>query len=133
MNKVNLNEQINKLRTSKKMTLATLAERLGVTTSTVAAYENGSRNPSFDVLVKIAQIFNVTIDNLIGYTNRDLIDVSGLSLSQRDNVQNLIATYKKFNLLLTKDFGLDESKMELELEPYLNSDFEKFKESVKKK
>lgn len=113
MNKITLSEQIRKLRTSKKMTLAALAERLGVTTSTVAAYENGSRNPSFDVLITIARIFNVTVDNLLGYTNKDYIDVSELSLTQRDNVQSLISTYRKFNVLVVEMFDIDGNEEEL--------------------
>jgi len=92
-----LGEQIRKLRMSKKYTLALMADRLGVTTSAVASYENGSRNPSFDVLMKIARIFNVTVDTLLGGNDEDLINVSGLLPEQRDNVQNLISTYTQFN------------------------------------
>lgn len=113
MNNVTLSGQIRKLRTAKKMTLAVLAERLGVTTSTVAAYENGSRNPSFDVLITIARIFNVTVDNLLGYTNKDYIDVSELSLTQRDNVQSLITTYRKFNALIVEMFDIEGTEEEL--------------------
>lgn len=132
----NLNEQIKNLRMSRKLTLASLAEKLGVTTSAVAAYENGKRNPSFEVLIKLAQVFNVTIDNLLGYSDKDLIDVSGLSFSQRDSVESLISTYKKLNLLVVERFGfdnnLDKDKIILEkVEGYLNSDFEKFVEVLK--
>ena len=92
-------EQIRKLRNAKKITLAVMAERLGVTTSAVAAYEGGSRKPSFEMLVKIARLFNVTIDNLLGYSNKDLMDVSGLTTNQRETVQNTVAMYQMFNKL----------------------------------
>ena len=107
MNKPNLGEQIRKLRLSKKYTLAVMANRLGVTTSAVAAYENGSRNPSFDVLLKIARMFNVTADNLLGHSSKDYIDISGLCSAQRDSVESLVSTYRKFNALVAGMLGME--------------------------
>ena len=43
-----------------------MAEILGVSTQTIANYENGHRAPNFDTLLKIADYFNVTVDYLIG-------------------------------------------------------------------
>lgn len=130
MNNTNLSEQIRKLRESKKMTLAVMAERLGVTTSAISAYENGTRNPSFDVLVKIARIFNVTVDNLL-YTDKDLIDVSGLTVQQRENIQDMIITYKKLNMLVSETFELKGS--DIDMSYYLSNDYDTFKECLKKK
>lgn len=132
MDKIILSERIKELRLSKKMTLAILAERLGITVSAVAAYENGTRNPSFDVLIKIAQIFNVTIDNLLGYTNKDLIDVSELIPIQRENIENLISVYKKFNILLKVTFPSDKNGMG-KLEYLMKSDIEKFRDVIEGK
>ena len=105
MKNTTLGEQIKKLRTARNLTLNALAKRLDVTTSTVAAYENGTRNPSFDVLIKIASLFNVTVDNLLGYTNKDLIDVTELTNEQRDVVQSMIEAYKRNNFLEDKFFN----------------------------
>ena len=107
MGKTTLGEQIRKFRLSKKYTLAVMAERLGVTTSAIAAYENGSRNPSFDILIKIARMFNVTIDNLLGYSSKDYIDLSGLCMAQRESVLNIIDFCKKFNALMVEILGLE--------------------------
>jgi len=108
MGKITLGEQIRKFRLSKKYTLAVMAERLGVTTTAVAAYENGSRKPSFDTLIKIARMFNVTIDNLLGYSSKDYIDISGLCMAQRESVLNAIDFFKKFNTLTVKILDLDK-------------------------
>lgn len=129
MNKNTLPEQIKKLRASKKMTLAVMAERIGVTTSAIAAYENGNRTPSLDVLVKIARLFNVTTDNLLGCTNKDLIDLSDLCFTQRENIRSLILTYRKFNVLATRAFsetrfsGMGELD---DIESYLSESFDSF-------
>lgn len=127
-NNVKLAEQIKKLRQSKKMTLAVMAERLGVTTSAVAAYENGSRNPSFDVLITIARIFNVTVDNLLGDTNKDFIDVSGLIPEQRDYVEILISTFQKFNMLLDETMEVKNSHKHFG--SYFDSNAEDLKEQI---
>ncbi|WP_276691198.1 YopX family protein [Acidaminococcus massiliensis] len=42
------------------------ATRLGLSYSTYVAYENTDREPRFDVLIKIADILNVSIDELLG-------------------------------------------------------------------
>ena len=63
------------------------ASRINVAKSTVSAYENGTRLPSYDVLVKISELFHVTIDNLLGRSNSYVIDVSGLTPKQRSTIQ----------------------------------------------
>ena len=97
MHKKELGNQIWRFRNANKMTLAVMSERIGVTKSAIAAYENGSRTPSVDVLIKIARLFHVTTDNLLGHTNRDLIDVTELSPEQRSSVQEMISSYEKYN------------------------------------
>ena len=54
-----MGKRIKELRTNAKFTQKELADRLGVTKSTITAYENDSRTPSYDVLIKIARVFNV--------------------------------------------------------------------------
>ena len=100
MHENDLGNQIRQLRNGKKMTLAVMSERIGVTTSAIAAYENGSRTPSVDVLVRIARMFHVTIDHLLGYTGRDMVDVTDLSAEQRSSVLEMIGAYKKCNEMM---------------------------------
>jgi transcriptional regulator with XRE-family HTH domain len=61
---VDIGNKIKELRTEQKMTQSDLAERLGVTKSSISSYENGSRLPSYDILLKIARIFKVSTDIL---------------------------------------------------------------------
>lgn len=51
-------------RVSKNITQTELAERLGVSQSAVALWENGGAMPSSDKLPALAKIFECTIDEL---------------------------------------------------------------------
>lgn len=59
-------QRIKQLRVKSGMTQHQLAERLGVSTSTVGMYESGRRSPDNEMLVKIGSVFSVTIDSLLG-------------------------------------------------------------------
>ena len=52
-----IGERIKELRKNSRYTQTELANLLGITKSTVAAYENDSRLPSYDVLVRMARVF----------------------------------------------------------------------------
>ncbi|MCM1056452.1 MAG: helix-turn-helix domain-containing protein [Firmicutes bacterium] len=82
-------------RLGEKMTQAQLAAKLGLTKSVISAYETGLRLPSYDVLIHIARIFNVSTDFLLGMENKQEIDLSGLSQEEIDALKNLIKAMKK--------------------------------------
>ena len=54
------------LRTDKHLSQQELATRLGISKSAVSMYEQGRREPDFDILNKIADIFQVDADYLLG-------------------------------------------------------------------
>ncbi|OUP62987.1 DNA-binding protein [Pseudoflavonifractor sp. An176] len=94
-----LGEKIKEYRTSIKMTQQDFAYRLGVTGASVSAYENGTRTPSFDVLVRIANILGVTTDDLLGRkkSHKITIDVTDLTNEQRKVIQDLIRIFSQEN------------------------------------
>ena len=56
------------LRTERQLSQLELATRLGISKSAVSMYEQGRREPDFDILNKIADIFQVDVDYLLGRT-----------------------------------------------------------------
>ena len=58
-------ERVAKLRLKKGLSQIELATRLNIAKSTLAMYETNKREPSFEVVERIAQFFNVTTDYLI--------------------------------------------------------------------
>ena len=58
--------RIAKLRNSKKLTQQQLADLLGLTRGRINNYEQGTREPDYETLEKIADFFNTTTDYLLG-------------------------------------------------------------------
>ena len=96
---IDIGARIKDLRNARRMTQAEFAERINVTKSTVSAYENGTRFPSYDVLIRIARLFKVSTDNLLGYSEKSVVDVTGLTRKQINVIQDVVITYKRHNLL----------------------------------
>ena len=57
-------ERIKKLRQERNWTQATLAEKMGIHQKQISAYERGVNLPSTDILIKLAESFDVTLDYL---------------------------------------------------------------------
>ena len=62
---MNLGEHIYKLRTAKNLSQEDLASALEVSRQSVSKWENNSAVPELDKLVKMADIFGVTLDELV--------------------------------------------------------------------
>lgn len=60
-----LSKRIVKLRQIIGISQAELAKLLCISTSTEGMYEQGRRTPSLDILVKMSEIFGVSLDYLI--------------------------------------------------------------------
>ncbi|MGF9726960.1 helix-turn-helix domain-containing protein [Bacillus safensis] len=59
-------KRITTLRKKAGLTQVELAKKLNVTRSALSQYELGTREPNYDLLLKIADFFEVTVDYLIG-------------------------------------------------------------------
>ncbi len=59
-----ISERIRLLRQERKWTQAELAEHLGIHQKQVSAYERDVNLPSTDILIKIAEVFDVSLDYL---------------------------------------------------------------------
>ncbi len=91
--------RIKELRNENRLTQKELAEKVGVTKSTIAAYENDTRLPSYEVLIKLANVFKVSIDSLLLNRSELIIDAHGLSLEQIELLEAIIANFRRCNAL----------------------------------
>ncbi len=62
---MNLGENIYRLRTERNLSQGDLADALDVSRQSVSKWENNSAVPELEKLMKMAQIFDVTIDELV--------------------------------------------------------------------
>ncbi len=60
-----LNNNVKYLRKKANMTQPSLAQKLGVGKSTLANFESGQINTSLEVLDKLHDIFNISLDDLV--------------------------------------------------------------------
>ena len=85
-----MGEKIKSLRIEKKLTQKQVADRIGLAISAVSSYESGARYPSYDVLAKLARIFHVSTDYLLGMTDTRNVDVTGLNDNEIELVSQLV-------------------------------------------
>lgn len=62
---MNFSKTLKKLRKQQKISQEKLANILQVSRSTVAMWENNSNEPDINTLIKIANLFNTTLDELV--------------------------------------------------------------------
>ena len=61
--------RLKELRKEIKYTQRDVANHLGITQPAYANYENGSRQADYDTLNKLADLFNVSVDYILGRTD----------------------------------------------------------------
>ncbi len=76
-----ISDKIKRLREQNELTQSELAKILGVTRSSVNAWEMGISSPSTQYIVELATIFKVSTDFLLGLNSSYSVNVSGLSES----------------------------------------------------
>lgn len=58
-------DNLKRLRTNKEFTQEYLGKVLCLSRTTISNYEKGKMQPSIETLIKLSEIFNVTVDELI--------------------------------------------------------------------
>ena len=58
--------RLRKVREQRGVTLTEVAERTGMSKSTLSRLENGQRKPSLELLLPLAQVYRVPLDDLVG-------------------------------------------------------------------
>ena len=90
--------RIREVRKAKKLSQTELAEMLHVHQTAVSQWENGKTEPDMDNLCRIADIFGVTVDYLLGVdTQSKTIDeqLSKIDFALSGELRNLSDDEKK--------------------------------------
>ena len=83
-------DTIKSLRETAGLSQSALAKRLGVTRSSVNAWEMGLSIPTAQYIVELSQLFHVSTDYLLGLNNTQAIYIVRLSQEEKQILYSLI-------------------------------------------
>ena len=96
---VNFGNTLKELRQSAGMTQKQLADRLWLSKATVSYYEQSLRYPSPEILIRLANVFHVSADYLLGMEEKQqTLDITDLTEADIAVVQALIEHLRRKNL-----------------------------------
>ncbi len=82
-----LEQRIRQLRTERGINQKELGDAVGVSKQSVSNWENGNIMPSVDLLIRLADVFGVTTDYLLGRSEKRTLRVEGLTDLQITHLQ----------------------------------------------
>ena len=111
---------LEKIRKEKRISQTEIAKILNISQGSYSNYENGKREPDIKTLIKLSQIFNTSIDNLIK-ENADKV-TQGQHPIYQEELLNEIIKLNQIECLKVKAYieGLKAGKKEYEQEKMLN-------------
>ncbi len=95
---IKIGSKIKKARISKGIRQKDMAEKLGLSISTYSNYENNYREPKLDIVEKICEILDMTIDELMNFPISNDESCLADSLSY-ENSYSYASSEEKFNKL----------------------------------
>ena len=90
-----LGQRIGELRGARGWSQVELAKRLSVAKQTVSNWENDNIQPSIEMLVRLAKVFGVSTDYLLGMEDVPRLDTTGLPPEVAAHLALLIGDYQK--------------------------------------
>lgn len=95
INQKKIGQFLRKLRTEKNLTQEQFAEVIGVTNRSISRWENGVNMPDFDVLIQIAEYFDVGIEEILDGERRipsmdNKTEETLLKVADYNNSENMI-------------------------------------------
>lgn len=82
--------RLKALRKKCGLTQQDVANRLGITRSTVSAYERNNKSPSLDVLERMAIMYHSSIDYMMGLENRTNFYIDDLTPNQQEIILAIV-------------------------------------------
>lgn len=111
-------ERLAQLRKEHNMTQQELAEKLGVSRGTIGMYEIGQRDPDTETLAKIAEIFGVSTDYLLGRTDLPNVHIPEEYTRKHKVTKRDLKQYENFILKQTGAFFMDDQIAEEDKEEF---------------
>lgn len=120
---------LRKYREKMELTQKQLAEVLNIDRSTYSYYETGKSVPPIETLIKLARIFNTTVDNLLGYEreeNEPVNDDTNIYNKSRENFA-LLSEDEQAIIMKYRQLSPEEQS---KLNKFINSSIDKKKNKL---
>ena len=92
-----LSTRLKELRENLHLRQDQVAQLMGVNKNAISTYENGTREPSLGMLVRLARLYRVSTDYLLGITDNRSVDLSGLTDHEATLICELVEDMTKKN------------------------------------
>lgn len=89
-----LGQRIHEQRQALGWSQVELARRLSVAKQTVSNWENDNIQPSIEMLIRLAKLFGVTTDYLLGLDSTPRLDIDGLPTEFVAHLMLVIQDYR---------------------------------------
>lgn len=101
--------RLKQLRQASGLTQKQIAERIWVSKAAVSNYELYDRCPTPEILIKLARVFHVSTDYLLGIEQQQqqILEVSDLTAEDMEIIENLIEHLRRKNLEKSKPIEQD--------------------------
>lgn len=90
--------RLRELRENKQLSMLQLAQNIGVSDAAISNWENGVNEPKASYVIKLADYFQISTDELLGRENfaTGSIEIIGEKLSQ--NEQQLLTSFRSLDI-----------------------------------
>lgn len=90
-----IGERIKNLRESAGLSQAELARKLGISRSSINAWESGLSAPTAAYIIEMAKLFHSTSDYILELDDKETINLSGYSKEEVKLLNGLLAYFDK--------------------------------------
>lgn len=91
-----LGQRIKELRKKRKMTQYDLAQLLGISSSAIGMYEQDRRDPNYELILKISEIFEVTVDYLLSNDDTEVCaELVYKTKSKKNDLSDMVKQFKE--------------------------------------
>lgn len=105
-----LGKAIKQLRQGKNWSQKDLAKRINKSVSTISGYESDAHPVPLDVLVTIAELYGVTLDELVGTETSENLSLKGMTEQQINIIK---AIRKEFLFQSGRGNDLSDAQMKI--------------------
>ena len=86
-------KRIKELRENSGLSQADIAHRLGISRTSVSAWEMGSSCPNATYLIELSKLFSVTVDFILGIESNMTVKLDDLNNEEREIIFSLLRMF----------------------------------------